>query len=156
MHAEPPVKNVSDTLYIRIVLTKSPENAVIQARRCWATPFADPEGDVQFTLIEDFCSYPVANAAQDPEVGILKNGISNYAEWTSKVFQFSGPEYEDKVYLHCMARVCFNTDPNVPCNKVDTCGSRKKRAVGALGEVGDSNRARRKVLKIISLILLFE
>jgi len=149
IHAEPPTKNVSDTLYVRLVLAKSPENAVIQARRCWATPFEDPEGPVQFTLIDDFCAAPVEDA--DPELSIAKNGVSNYAEWTSKVFQFSGDEFSERVYLHCIAKVCFEGDGQPSCNKVPCPNGRKKRAAyGGVGALEDtSNEVRLSLGPII-------
>ena len=133
------MKNVSDTLYVRLVLVKSPENAVIQARRCWATPFADPEGPTQFTLIDDFCSAPVANAEQDPQVDVQKNGESTYAEWTSKVFAFAGQS--ERVYVHCIARVCFEGPDQPSCNKVPCLGNRKRRAAyGGIGEISSDGQ----------------
>ena len=35
-----------------------------------------------------------------------------------------------KVFLHCWAKVCFNIDGGASCDKIGSCGRRKKRAVG--------------------------
>ena len=56
--------NVTDTIYVRIVLAKSPDNSVIQARQCWATPDANPDNPRRFLLIDDFCAAPVSDPAK--------------------------------------------------------------------------------------------
>ena len=138
------MKNVSDTLYVRIVLAKSPEDAVIQARECWATPTDDPEGNTRFTLIQDYCASPVVNDGQNPELNIVKNGESTYAEWTSKVFQFAGDGLNERVYLHCYAKVCFDPEGNGSCNKVP-CQNRKRRAAyGGMGGIPEDRNVLQK------------
>jgi len=130
VYSSAPSINVSDTVYVGIILGESPEGAVIQARQCWATPTENPEDPVRVSLIDNFCS-----DNEETGVNIINNGNSNRAKWTTKAFKFAGPNY-DKVFLHCWAKVCFNIDGGPSCDMIGSCGRRKKRAVGATsGEI---------------------
>ncbi|CAG5096286.1 Oidioi.mRNA.OKI2018_I69.XSR.g14550.t1.cds [Oikopleura dioica] len=115
----------------------SPANSVIQARECWATPTSEIAVN-RFDLITDYCASPVENIQQDPEVNILNNGDTTDVRWTSKVFKFDGTE-NNRVYLHCRARICFNTngDP-AECDKLNTCANRRRRALVGSGGLGVS------------------
>ena len=69
---------------------------------------------------------------QDAEVSILNNGDGTDVRWTSKVFKFDGME-NNRVYLHCRARICFNNVDGTTCDKLDTCANRKRRALDGYG-----------------------
>ena len=89
VYSSAPSINVSDTVYVGIILGESPEGAVIQARQCWATPTENPEDPVRVSLIDNFCS-----DNQETGVNIINNGNSNRAKWTTKAFKFAGPNYD--------------------------------------------------------------
>ena len=89
VYSSAPSINVSDTVYVGIILGESPEGAVIQARQCWATPTENPEDPVRVSLIDGFCS-----DNDETGVNIINNGNSNRAKWTTKAFKFAGPNYD--------------------------------------------------------------
>ena len=63
VYQDSPTIDVGETLYVRIVLNKSPANSVIQARECWATPTSEIAVN-RFDLITDYCASPVENIQQ--------------------------------------------------------------------------------------------
>lgn len=130
VYQESPTLDVGGTLFVRIVLSENPGDSVVQARECWATPTSDIEQN-RFDLITDYCASPVENG-QDAEVSILNNGDGTDVRWTSKVFKFDGME-NNRVYLHCRARICFNNVDGTTCDKLDTCANRKRRALDGYG-----------------------
>ena len=65
-------------------------------------------------------------------MSILNNGDGTDVRWTSKVFKFDGTE-NNRVYLHCRARICFNTVDGSECDKLNTCANRKRRALDGYG-----------------------
>lgn len=130
VYQDSPTLDVGLTLFVRIVLSENPGNSVVQARECWATPTSNIEQN-RFDLITDYCAAPVENG-QDAEVSILNNGDGTDVRWTSKVFKFDGTE-NNRVYLHCRARICFNTVDGSECDKLNTCANRKRRALDGYG-----------------------
>jgi len=130
VYQESPTLDVGGTLFVRIVLSQNPADSVVQARECWATPTNDINQN-RFDLITDYCASPV-EAGQDAEVAVLNNGDGTDVRWTSKVFKFDGME-NNRVYLHCRARICFNTVDGSECDKLNTCANRKRRALDGYG-----------------------
>lgn len=130
VYQESPTLDVGGTLSVRIVLSENPVDSVVQARECWATPTSNIDQN-RFDLITDYCASPV-EAGQDAEVSILNNGDGTDVRWTSKVFKFDGME-NNQVYLHCRARICFNTADGSECDKLNTCTNRKRRALDGYG-----------------------
>ena len=145
MYQESPTLDVGGTLSVRIVLSENPVDSVVQARECWATPTSNIDQN-RFDLITDYCASPVEAGqvhskeflsgylipSQDAEVSILNNGDGTDVRWTSKVFKFDGME-NNQVYLHCRARICFNTADGSECDKLNTCTNRKRRALDGYG-----------------------
>ena len=126
------------------MLGKSPEAAVIQARECWATNTADPDGHPmysKFMIIQDYCAVN-ENLDQSPKVNIAKNGESTVAEWTWEALQF--PEKFENIYLHCYANICFDFEGNGSCNKVP-CQNRKRR--GGRERIGHPSKNRNVLQK---------
>ena len=102
VYSSAPSINVSDTVYVGIILGDSPEGAVIQARQCWATPTENPEDPVRVSLIDGFCS-----DNDETGVNIINNGNSNRAKWTTKAFKFAGPNY-DKGSFQTLSQIYFH------------------------------------------------
>ncbi|CAG5106953.1 Oidioi.mRNA.OKI2018_I69.chr1.g3074.t1.cds [Oikopleura dioica] len=112
------IVSIPQPLFVKSALESASDNFKLQLNRCWATPNDDPQDEISYSFVENFCGNEAEISGDTLE--IFENGEESFASFRLTSFEFNDAS---TVFLHCDVRICDSSIENC----VPNCSSRRKR-----------------------------
>ncbi|XP_076821243.1 alpha-tectorin-like [Clavelina lepadiformis] len=120
---------VPEPIYVRAELdVDDPENYVLQAEECWATPTSDETTMPRYDIIEDGCAVEDIFESENA-ITVVENYMSYFFKFYFDSFVWTGiDEDEQKIYVFCYVKIC-HVDSGVNCTMLPNgpCPANRKR-----------------------------
>jgi len=116
---------VPEPLHVGIkIFDEGASNMHLQLRQCWGTPDANPNNELHYIFIDDYCG-DALEVNEYETLEVISNGDSSMASFVVDSFAFN--DQMGELFLHCSARVCDASQED--CRPIcDYNGRRRRRA----------------------------
>lgn len=121
--------SVPDPIFVAVKINDDQDQRLkVQLKKCWATPDNDPNNEMQYPFIDDFCGDNLEVNVYESLV-VNSNGAGDLASFAIESFTFHGGSGD--LFLHCSIRVCDSEKEDCVPSCDDSLESARKRRSAA-------------------------